>query len=392
MSLESNIFNWVTTIASNVPQDTTNINVSSGTTDYKNIGEAFRDLKQVIRDQSLSHGWGTLGQWKYFSNASDDATFLKFHGTLPNSGSTAATALLDWNVPAADSTTGADMIIQIKAGSLSSLGNANADATTRASLDFTPGTMFTAFAKDASSSNEWFTGYVQDTYIPGGSSSDIYIRVSGVYKYTSSALALDEADPGLLPVKDSTELNDLYKADSYIVFSAFALRLPSTLSGSHTSSRYNYSQKVVNWNGALPTNQYPATPVVTSNASYGTVATVPNVPSRRETGTFLMEGYNFNNASSLTDPTEMVGATAKIAVPFITPAVPSANFNPQEVPYPIFLTPIHVVTPVDRTVDLLCFQVKNIKRYATGFTVTFHAPLGEFQSILWQWLRIVDFN
>lgn len=101
-----------------------------------------------------------------------------------------------------------------------------------------------------------------------------------------------------------------------------------------------------------------------------------------------MEGYNSNTASSLTDPTEMVGATSKIAVPFITPAVPSANFNPQEVPYPIFLTPIHVVG----TVDLLCFQVRRIERYPTGFTVSFHKALSEYQSILWQWLRIVDFN
>ena len=388
MSLTSNILDWVTSLTGNLPTDTTAIN-SSSVNEYKNIGEAFRDLKQVIRDQSLSHGWGTLGQWKYFSNATDEETFLKFHGTLPSSNTTPPSQLLDWAVPFDATDPDADMIIQIKRNGtlgVKNLSNAR-DAQTRASLDFTPGTMFTAFAKDASSTDEWFTGYVQDTYIPAYTNLDIYIRVSGVYKYTSAALPLNEADPGLLPVKDPTELNALGLADSYIVFSAFAPRLPSTLSGDHTSSRYNYSQKVVDWNSTLPTNEYPALPLVRSGDSYGTVATVPNVPNRRETGTFLVEGFY----GTSTDATEYVGATAKIAVPFITPAVPRSNFNPNDVPYPLFLTPIHVVSN-EGEVDLLCFQIKKITRYTTGFTVSFFKPLGSAQSILWQWLRIVDFN
>jgi hypothetical protein len=383
MSIETTIFDWVRELytgTTNTPKDAETIN-SSDADKYANLGEAFRDLKQVIRDQSLSHGWGTLAKWKYFKN---DTTGSKFSRYNPVTPLPALATKLDWDLDT-------EVVIKLAGTALQSLGAASTDAATNASLDFPTGTMFVIF--DASgSADTWYAGYIQDTYMTGGDDSDFYFRASGLFKYTATSLPLSEADQGLLPVTAVTDLDTVNAAGSYIVFSNHATRVASSLLGGHGAinarggyDRYNYTQKIVNWGSTLPTDDYPRKSILQLDDSYGTVASIGNVPHRKEMGTFIMEG------APSSDPNNHAlypGTTGRVSVALAVPAAVGGNYDPKDVQYPVFLTPVHV----HGTPGPGAFQVKDITRYVTGFRVRFVEGLAAGHMIIWQWLVIRDFN
>ena len=396
MALTTDIFDWVNELFSagtNKPLNAEAINSSTGG-QYASLGEALRDLKTVIRDQSLSHGWGTLAKWKYFKNTTDNTPVGKAASVANTSTGTASSTLLDWTATGAT-----ELVIKITAAGLQNMQDKSIDEETWGSLDFSPGTMLLIYYD---SGNKWFAGYIQDTYMPGdytsGSTySDVYFRVSGLMKYDGSASTdLDNADQALLPVKvtngSGEEFPDTLDADSFLLISNHQPRLPSTLMGGHSAinsdgvyTNYSYSQNLVDWGGTLPTTEYPTVPLIKNDNYYGHLSTIPNIPHRKETGTFIMEGTATPSAANAT---RYPGSTGRISVNFALPAATGSTYDPTDVKYPLFFTPIHV----KGSPDLKCFQVKEITRFVTGFAVTFHQGLLDNQMIVWQWLMIRDFN
>ena len=138
MALTTDIFDWVNELFSagtNKPLNAEAINSSPGG-QYASLGEALRDLKTVIRDQSLSHGWGTLAKWKYFKNTTDNTPVGKAASVANTSTGTASSTLLAWTAPGAT-----ELVIKLTAAGLQNMQDKSIDEETWGSLDFSPGTM-----------------------------------------------------------------------------------------------------------------------------------------------------------------------------------------------------------------------------------------------------------
>tara|TARA_Y100001963_G_scaffold157206_1_gene252776 strand:- start:472 stop:1710 length:1239 start_codon:yes stop_codon:yes gene_type:complete len=410
MAIESDIYDWLVTVDSNKPLDGELVN-SGDAAQYTDLGEAFRDLKQVIRDQSISQGWGTLPKWKYIKGAADSTSFSLTNPTGATAGK------VNWGTD--------DIIIKIHKDELV-FDQASTASITQTSMDFTPGTMVVIY-DDGASEKKWFCGYIQDTVVElseAGVVEALYLKLSGVMKYTNGGTSLPAENQGLLPASKN-DLSTLKQDDSLLLISSYGARLPGAIlngipsetpdsggfsartggpgDGINLPTRFNYSRKTNNWvNNAYPDE---TAPINTSANHYGDVVGVPNTPNRVQSGTFLMEQTPLTLVIPKWSDTTAVphlywpvtrfqGHLGKVAVVLPVPAPIGDNANPIDLDYPVFLTPVWV----NGSPDPQCFMVKDIKCYVTGFTVEFVQALGtattttvgDIQAILWKWMVIRD--
>jgi hypothetical protein len=369
MALESNIFDWSRTVSGNAPADTDNLN-SSSANQYTDLGEMFRDLKQVIRDQSLSHGWGTINNRTYFKNVGTNfATTMMFRRGTTNEN--------HW---------GNSRTIQIKFSGTNDnkyyVDSASGNGPVPRYLP--TGTQFLIY--NPGPPIKWLFGYIHKIRT-GDDSGTKYLEIlpSGLMEYTTASdnIALPEADVGLKPVANYNTALGGIDDNSYMVISNHQGALPSTLNSGQPLENTNLAGSGIGI----------ADPLVQSDDSFATSGSIGNTPYRRQSGTFVV-----TSGSRLVQGTADTKTGAKILVPFPLPMATSA---PPATEYNVFLTPIHSVCKStaggnpDLDISPLCYVVKEINRYTTGFTVEFMAelPTSSVYSacIVWKWMVMRDF-